>query len=54
MDICYAVKSTLRLFTLVNNLVKHAIVVFTTHVSMFFGLNRHNFGDIELKFCILL
>ena len=28
------------------------IVLFTPHVPMFFGHNRHNFGDIELKFCI--
>ena len=29
------------------------IIVFTPHVPMFFGLNRHMFRDIELKFCIL-
>ena len=30
------------------------IVVFTPHVPMYFWLNRHNFKDIKLKFCILL
>ena len=30
-----------------------AIVVFTLHVPVYFWLNRHNFGDTELKFCIL-
>ena len=29
------------------------IVVFTPHVPVYFSPNRHNFGDIELKFCIL-
>ena len=32
---------------------QEAIVVFTPHVPVYFWLNRHNFGDIELKFCIL-
>ena len=29
------------------------IVVFTPHVPVYFWPNRHNLGDIELKFCIL-
>ena len=29
-------------------------VVFTPHVPGYFLPSRHNFGDIELKFCILL
>ena len=28
------------------------IVVFTPHVPVYFWPNRHNVGDIELKFCI--
>ena len=32
---------------------KSTIEVFTPHVPVYFWLNRHNFGDIELKFCIL-
>ena len=32
---------------------RFTIIVFTPHVPMFFGPNRHNFGGIELKFCIL-
>ena len=29
------------------------IVLFTTHVPVFFWPSRHNFRDIELIFCIL-
>ena len=29
------------------------IVLFTPHVPVFFWPNKHKFGDIELKFCIL-
>ena len=29
-----------------------ATVVFTLHVPVYFAPNRHNFGDIKLKFCI--
>ena len=29
------------------------IVLFTPHVPVFFWSSRHNFRDIELKFCIL-
>ena len=30
------------------------IVVFTSHVPVFFCSSSYNFGDKELKFCILL
>ena len=33
----------------VNNIT---ITVFTTHVLVFFWPRRHNFRDIELKFCM--
>ena len=29
------------------------IAVFTPYVMVYFWPNRHNFGDNELKFCIL-
>ena len=29
-----------------------AIIVFTPHVQVFFWPRRHNFRDIELKFCM--
>ena len=31
----------------------NTIVLFTPHVPVFFWSSRHNFRDIELKFCIL-
>ena len=31
----------------------YIVVLVTPQVPVYFWPNRHNFGDIELKFCIL-
>ena len=46
-------QSKAQVFTCVSDKRCITIVVFTPHVPVYFWNNRHNFGDIELKFCIL-
>ena len=41
-----------KLYGLTKPGINNHYMVFTPHVPVYFWPNRHNVGDIELKFCI--